>query len=87
MNRETKGADVAPAAAARADPAVADPRLILALDLPTRAEAEAMVERLGDSISFYKIGLELLATEGMALGRDLRRRGRRVFAAWCWRGA
>ena len=73
---------MAPAAAARIDPATADPRLILALDLPIRAEAEAMVERLGDSFSFYKIGLELLATEGMALGRDLRRRGRRVFADW-----
>jgi orotidine-5'-phosphate decarboxylase len=52
------------------------------LDLPTRAEAEAMVERLGDSVTSYKIGLELLATEGMALGRDLRRRGRLVFADW-----
>jgi orotidine-5'-phosphate decarboxylase len=41
-----------------------------------------MVERLGDAVSFYKIGLELLATEGMALARDLRRRGRQVFADW-----
>jgi orotidine-5'-phosphate decarboxylase len=69
-------------AAARVDAAIADPRLFVALDLPTRAEAEAMVERLGDSVSSYKIGLELLATEGMALGRDLRRRGRFVFADW-----
>jgi orotidine-5'-phosphate decarboxylase len=71
----------AAAAAARADPA-ADPRLIVALDLPTRAAAEAMVERLGDAVGFYKIGLELLATDGVALGRDLRRRGRQVFADW-----
>jgi orotidine-5'-phosphate decarboxylase len=70
------------AAVARADLAAADPRLIVPLDLPTRAEAEAMVERLGDAISFYKIGLELLATEGVAFGRDLRRRGRQVFADW-----
>lgn len=69
-------------AAARADNAAADPRLIVPLDLPTRAEAEAMIERLGDAVSFYKIGLELLATEGAALGRDLRRRGRQVFADW-----
>jgi orotidine-5'-phosphate decarboxylase len=69
-------------AAARIDAATADPRLFVALDLPTRAEAEAMVERLGDSVSSYKIGLELLATEGMALARDLRRRGRFVFADW-----
>jgi orotidine-5'-phosphate decarboxylase len=70
------------AAAARVDAAIADPRLFVALDLPVRADAEAMVERLGDSVSSYKIGLELLATEGMALGRDLRRRGRLVFADW-----
>jgi orotidine-5'-phosphate decarboxylase len=70
------------AAVARADLAAADPRLIVPLDLPTRAEAEAMVERLGDAISYYKIGLELLATEGVAFGRDLRRRGRQVFADW-----
>jgi orotidine-5'-phosphate decarboxylase len=70
------------AASARADQAAADPRLIVPLDLPTRAEAEAMVERLGDAIGFYKIGLELLATEGVAFGRDLRRRGRQVFADW-----
>ena len=70
------------AAAARAETAAADPRLIVPLDLPTRAEAEAMIERLGDAICFYKIGLELLATEGAALGRDLRRRGRQVFADW-----
>jgi len=70
------------AATVRADHAAADPRLIVPLDLPTRAEAEAMVERLGDAISFYKIGLELLATEGVSFGRDLRRRGRQVFADW-----
>jgi orotidine-5'-phosphate decarboxylase len=69
------------AAAARAETA-ADQRLIVPLDLPTRAQAEAMIERLGDAVSFYKIGLELLATEGSALGRDLRRRGRQVFADW-----
>ncbi|HZZ88356.1 MAG TPA: orotidine-5'-phosphate decarboxylase [Caulobacteraceae bacterium] len=73
---------MAPAAAARTDPATADPRLFVALDLPTRAAAEAMVERLGDAATSYKIGLELLATEGAALGRDLRRRGRLVFADW-----
>jgi orotidine-5'-phosphate decarboxylase len=69
-------------AAARIVQAAADPRLICPLDLPTRGDAEAMVERLGDSISFYKIGLELLAGEGMALAKDLRRRGRQVFADW-----
>lgn len=69
-------------AAVRAVDAPADPRLICPLDMPTRGDAEAMVERLGDAVSFYKIGLELLATEGMAFARDLRRRGRQVFADW-----
>ena len=60
----------------------ADPRLILALDLPSRAQAEAMVERLGDAISFYKIGLQLMAVGGMDMARDLKARGRQVFLDW-----
>lgn len=60
----------------------ADPRLIVALDLPSRAEAEALVERLGDSVAFYKIGLQLLATGGMAMAADLKQRGRKVFLDW-----
>jgi orotidine-5'-phosphate decarboxylase len=60
----------------------ADPRLIVALDLPSRADAEAMVERLGDAVSFYKIGLQLLASGGMAMAKDLKTRGRQVFADW-----
>jgi orotidine-5'-phosphate decarboxylase len=59
-----------------------DPRLIIPLDLPTRADAEAMVERLGDSVNFYKIGLQLLATGGMAMAKDLKTRGRQVFLDW-----
>ena len=61
---------------------MSDPRLILPLDLPTRAEAEAMVETLGDAVSFYKIGLQLLATEGMALARDLKTEGKSLFLDW-----
>jgi orotidine-5'-phosphate decarboxylase len=61
---------------------MSDPRLILPLDLPTRAEAEAMVEALGDAVSFYKIGLQLLATEGMVLARDLKTRGKSLFLDW-----
>jgi orotidine-5'-phosphate decarboxylase len=60
----------------------ADPRLIIALDLPSRAEAEAMVETLGDTVTFYKIGLQLLAVGGMDMARDLKARGRRVFLDW-----
>jgi len=61
---------------------VCDPRLIIPLDMPTRADAEAMVERLGDAASFYKVGLQLLATGGMALAKDLKTRGRQVFLDW-----
>jgi len=60
----------------------ADPRLIVPLDLPTRADAEAMVERLSEAISFYKIGLQLLAGDGMGLAKDLKRSGRQVFLDW-----
>ncbi|MEO1582926.1 MAG: orotidine-5'-phosphate decarboxylase, partial [Pseudomonadota bacterium] len=34
-------------------------RLIFALDVPDAAQARALVEMLGDSVRFYKIGLEL----------------------------
>ena len=34
-------------------------RLILALDVPSVAAAEAMIARLGESVSFYKVGYQL----------------------------
>jgi len=71
-----------PAAERVRDVQTADPRLILALDVPQRADAEAMVERLGDAVLFYKIGLQLLAGGGMEMARDLKRRGRQVFLDW-----
>ena len=63
-------------------PPAADPRLICPLDLPDRASAEALVERLGDLVTFYKIGLELLAAGGMELARDLKAAGSRIFLDW-----
>ena len=60
----------------------ADPRLIVPLDLPTCAEAEAMVARLGDAIDFYKIGLQLLAGGGMELARALKRERFKLFLDW-----
>jgi orotidine-5'-phosphate decarboxylase len=74
-----------PLAAARLqqEPAMpADPRLICALDVPTVDQAEALVDQIGDAVSFYKIGLELLATGGMGLARALKGSGRQVFADW-----
>ena len=74
---------MAAALAARAPASeIADPRLIVALDVPTRAEAEALVEALGDAVSFYKIGLQLLTAGGTEMARDLKQRGRQVFMDW-----
>lgn len=53
--------------------------LIVALDLPDLAQARAMVERLGDSVSFYKIGMELAYGGGFALIDELGRAGKQVF--------
>lgn len=61
---------------------VSDPRLIIPLDLPTRAEAEAMVEAIGDAVTYYKIGLQLLASGGMEMAKDLKARDRQVFLDW-----
>jgi orotidine-5'-phosphate decarboxylase len=62
--------------------AAADPRLIVPLDVPTADAARALVERIGEAASFYKVGLELFATDGMALARELKRSGRQVFLDW-----
>jgi orotidine-5'-phosphate decarboxylase len=64
-------------------PAVkADRRLIVPLDVPTVDEARALVAALGEAVSFYKIGLELFATGGMALARELKAEGKQVFLDW-----
>lgn len=39
-------------------------RLIFALDVPDTDQARALVEQLGDSVSFYKLGLELCMSGG-----------------------
>jgi orotidine-5'-phosphate decarboxylase len=54
-------------------------RLIVPLDLPGLAEAEAMVVRLGDSVSFYKIGYQLAFAGGLPLVRELTGAGKKVF--------
>lgn len=54
-------------------------RLIVALDMPVLDEARRLVNTLGDTINFYKVGLELLFTGGLDFGRDLKRRHKRVF--------
>src|SRR5215475_10998120 len=55
-------------------------RLILALDVPSVAAAEALIERLGDSVTFYKIGYQLAFAGGLELAPRLTRAGKQVFA-------
>jgi len=54
-------------------------RLIAALDLPSVASAEAMIDRLGDSVTFYKIGYQLGYAGGLTLVRKLTDQGKKVF--------
>lgn len=54
-------------------------RLIVALDTPTVDAARAIVDRLGNSVGFYKIGLELAMTGGIDLARSLAGQGKLIF--------
>lgn len=64
-------------------PLADDPRLIVGLDLPSVEAARAMVDRIGDVVTFYKVGLTLLAQPGgVAFAHDLRASGKRVFQDW-----
>jgi len=56
-----------------------DARCFVALDLPSVAEAEAMVKTLGDAVQSYKIGLQLLPIGGVELGQRLKAMGKHVF--------
>lgn len=58
----------------------ADDRLIVALDLPNALEGLQLAEALGDVVSFYKIGLGMLTTGGLALAGELKQEhGKRIF--------
>jgi orotidine-5'-phosphate decarboxylase len=54
-------------------------RLIVALDVPSAEAAQAMVARLGDAVSFYKIGYQLAFAGGLALAQTLTGAGKQVF--------
>jgi orotidine-5'-phosphate decarboxylase len=54
-------------------------RLIVALDVPSIPAAASLVERLGDAVSFYKIGYQLAFAGGMALAETLVGAGKQVF--------
>ncbi len=57
-----------------------DDRLIVALDVPNVVQGLDLAARLGDAVSFYKIGLGMLTGGGFALANELKHeRGKRVF--------
>jgi orotidine-5'-phosphate decarboxylase len=58
----------------------ADDRLIVALDMPNLVQGLEMVARLGDAVSFYKIGLGMLTGGGLALASELKaEQDKRIF--------
>ena len=59
---------------------MADDRLIVALDVPNVVQGLELTRRLGDAVSFYKIGLGMLTGGGLALANELKQEhGKRVF--------
>lgn len=59
---------------------MADDRLIVALDVPNIVQGLDLADRIGDAVSFYKIGLGMLTGGGLALANELKQeRGKRIF--------
>ncbi|MEO9648443.1 MAG: orotidine-5'-phosphate decarboxylase [Roseobacter sp.] len=57
-----------------------DDRLIVALDVPNALAGQQIAERIGDAVSFYKIGLGMLTGGGLALANELKQEhGKRIF--------
>src|SRR2546423_11163710 len=54
-------------------------RLIVALDMSSVAEAEALVAKLGEAVTFYKIGYQLGFAGGLVLAERLAQSGKQVF--------
>lgn len=59
---------------------MADERLIAALDVSTRAEAEKLVTQLGERVGYYKVGMELFYALGGDIVTWLKGRERRSFS-------
>ena len=59
---------------------MSDDRLIVAMDVPNVLEGLELAKTLGDSVSFYKIGLGMLTGGGLALANELKQEhGKRIF--------
>ena len=58
---------------------IAQQRLIVALDFANPEDARSLVKQLGETVNFYKIGLELAMNGGLDLVRELKQEGANVF--------
>ena len=58
---------------------MSDDRLIVALDVHTMNDVQQLVESLGDTISYYKVGMELFYSVGPDVIRYLKAQGKHVF--------
>src|ERR1700684_604462 len=54
-------------------------RLIVALDVDSLAEALRLMDRLGDDVSFYKVGLQLFMAGGLTIVKRIVEEGKKVF--------
>ena len=55
------------------------PALIVALDVPTASEMKDVLDRLPDTIEWYKVGLELFCAEGPSILDPLKKRNKKIF--------
>ena len=58
---------------------MADERLIVALDFHTMSDVKKLVEELGDSVNFYKVGMELFYSVGAGVVEWLKSRDKKIF--------
>ena len=59
---------------------MSDDRLIVALDVPNVVQGFELAGKIGDAVSFYKIGLGMLTGGGLALANELKQEhGKRIF--------
>ena len=54
-------------------------KLIVALDFHTKEDALALVDKLGDSVVFYKVGMELFYRVGSSIIEELKKRNKKIF--------
>lgn len=58
---------------------MADERLIVALDFHTMSGAKKLVKELGDTVNFYKVGMELFYSVGAEVVEWLKERNKKIF--------